>query len=215
VIRDRLRGAIAALAALAALLVASPALYAQTDSSIGVGVAVTFYDPANPNADHPTGVGLVGRLRRGSGLGATVGMDWFTSNLRADVDGQPTRVAHISVKPLMAGVSYIRQFRRYALSAGIVGGWAFTSMSQSSAQREAYGASVGIPDASVSISNCLAIEPNVTFWYELGNHLAASASVAYMVARPTLTASGPSGTHASQVNLSATVITFALVYGIF
>lgn len=213
--RNRLRGALTAIAALAALLGASPALYAQTDSSIAVGVAVTLYDPANAAANHPTGVGLIGRLRRGSGFGATVGMDWFNSDLRAEAGGQPTRVAHMSIRPLMAGVSYIRQFRRYAISAGVVGGWAFNSLSQSDAERSAYGASVGIPDARVSISNCLAVEPSVTFWYELGNHFATSASVAYMVARPTLTASGASGTRADRVNLSATVITFALVYGVF
>ncbi len=203
------------LAAVAALLLVSPALYAQTDSSIAVGVAVTLYDPANADAPHPTGFGLVGRLRRGSGLGATVGMDWFTSDLRADVGGQSTPVGHMTIRPLMAGVSYIRQFHRYAVSTGVVGGWAFNSLSQSDAERAAYGTRVGIPGASVSISNCLAVEPNVTFWYELGHHFAASASVAYMLARPTLTARGPAGTRADTINLSATVITFALVYGVF
>ncbi len=204
-----------ALVALAALLVSSPALYAQTDSTIGVGVALTLYDPATADAPHPTGVGLVGRLRRGSGFGATVGMDWFTSDLRVDVAGQPTTVAHMSIRPLMAGVSYIRQFRRYAVSAGVTAGWSFNSLSQSDTERSAYGTHVGIPNASVSISNCLAVEPNVTFWYELGKHFAASASLAYMVSRPTLTARGQSGTSAERVNLSATVITFAVVYGVF
>lgn len=203
------------LAAAAALLLASPALYAQTDSSIAVGAALTFYDAVNADAPHPTGFGLVGRLRRGSGLGATVGMDWFTSDLRADVGGQPTPVGHMTVRPLMAGISYIRQFRRYAVSTGIVGGWALNSLSQSDAERTAYATRVGIPGASVSISNCLAVEPNVTFWYELGHRFAASASVAYMLARPTLTASGPGGTRADRVNLDATVITFAVVYGVF
>ncbi len=204
-----------ALAAVAALLLVSPALYAQTDSSIAVGVALTFYDPANADASHPTGFGLVGRLRRGSGLGATIGMDWFTSDLRADVGGQSTPVGHLTIRPFMAGVSYIRQFHRYAVSTGIVGGWAFNSLSQSDAERASYGTRVGIPGASVSISNCLAVEPNVTFWYELGHHFATSASVAYMVARPTLTARGPGGSRTDKVNLDATVITFALVYGVF
>ncbi len=202
-------------AAVAALLVASPLLYAQTDSTIGVGVALTLYDPANPDAPHPTGVGLVGRLRRGSGFGATVGMDWFTADLRVGTQGQLTPVGHISVRPFMAGVSYIRQFRRYAISTGVTGGWSLNSLRQSDAERAAYGAHVGIPDASVSISNCLAVEPNVTFWYELGNHFAASASVAYMFSRPTITARGPGGTRADKVNLDATVITFAVVYGVF
>ena len=204
-----------ALAAIAALLLVSPALYAQTDSSIAVGVALTFYDPANADAPHPSGFGLVGRLRRGSGLGATVGMDWFTADLRGNVGGQPTTIGHTKIRPLMAGISYIKQFRRYAVSAGVVGGWSFNSLSQSDAERAAYGTRVGVPGANVSISDCVAVEPNVTFWYELGHHFAASASVAYMLARPTLTASGPSGTRADTINLSATVITFAVVYGVF
>jgi hypothetical protein len=199
----------------ALLLVFSPSLYAQTDSSIAVGVALTFYDPANPDAHHPTGVGLVGRLRRGSGLGATVGMDWFTSDFQTNVGGQPTLVGRMTIRPLMAGVSYIRQFRRYAVSTGVVGGWAFNSLTESDAERTAYGESVGLPGASVSVSNCLAVEPNVTFWYELGHHFAASASVAYMLARPTLTATAAAGRRADTVNLSATVITFAVVYGVF
>jgi hypothetical protein len=212
VTRDIVRTTVAAIAA---LLLVSPALYAQTDSTIAVGAALTFYDPANANAHHPTGFGLVGRLRRGSGLGVTVGMDWFTSDLRAEVEGQPTPIGHMSIRPLMAGVSYIRQYHHYAVSAGIVGGWSFNSLSQSNPERLAYGYSIGTPVASVSISNCLAVEPNVTFWRELGRHFAASASVAYMVARPTLTARGPIGTRADTINLSATVVTFALVYGVF
>jgi hypothetical protein len=204
-----------ALAAATVVLLVSPALYAQTDSSIAVGVAVTFYDPANADALHPTGFGLVGRLRRGSGLGATVGMDWFASDLRTDVGGQSTPVGHVTIRPFMAGVSYIRQFHRYAVSTGIVGGWSLNSLAQSDTERAAYATRVGIPGASVSISNCLAVEPNVTLWRELGHHFAASASIAYMVARPTLTARGPSGTRADTINLSATVVTFALVYGVF
>ena len=203
------------VAVVAILLLCSPAVRAQTDSSIGVGVAITFYDPANADQHHPTGVGLVGRLRRGSGLGGTVGMDWFTSDVRVEVGGQTTPAGRASIRPLMAGISYLRQFRRYAISTGVVGGWALNSLSQSDAQRAAYLGQAGLSDGRVSISNCLAVEPNVTFWYELGNHFAASASVAYMLARPTITASGPAGRRADRVNLSATVITFAVVYGVF
>ncbi len=204
-----------ALAAIALLLTSAATVHAQTSASIAAGVAVTFYDPANPSADHPTGVGLVGRLRRGSGLGATVGMDWFTANLVPEVNGRPTKAGHTSIRPLMGGVSYIRQFNHYAISGGLVAGWAINSLSQGDAERTAYASYVGIPDARVSISNCLAVEPSLTLWRELGNHFAASASVAYMVARPTLTAVGPTGRRADRVNLSATVITFAVVYGVF
>jgi hypothetical protein len=203
------------LVVVAVLLLSSPALYAQTDSSIAVGAALTLYDPANPDAHHPTGVGVVGRLRRGSGLGVTVGLDWFTSDLQTDVGGALTPVGTMRIRPIMAGVSYIRQYRRYAISGGLVAGWAINSLQQTDAERAAYRSHVGIPDASVSISNCLAVRPDVTLWYELGHHLAASASVSYMLARPTLTAAGATGRRVDSVNLNATVITFAVAYGVF
>jgi hypothetical protein len=204
-----------ALAAAVFIMLLAPAARAQTDSVVAVGVAATFYDPASADAHHPAGVGIVARLRRGSGLGATVGMDWFTSDLRVEAGGQPTPVGRMSIKPLMAGVGYIKQFRRYAISTGVVAGIALNTLSQSDSQRAAWGDHAGLPGANVSISNCLAVEPNLTLWYELGHHFAASASVAYMVARPSLTASSAAGTRSERINLSATVITFGFVYGVF
>jgi len=179
----------------------SPALHAQTDSSIGVGVALTLYDPANPDAHHSTGVGIVGRLRRGSGLGATIGFDWFTSDVQVAVDGQPAALGTITIRPVMAGVSYIRQYRRYAISGAIVAGWSFNSIRQNG--------------DLATISNCPAVRPDVTVWYELGHHFAASASVSYMFSRPTVTTTRASGQRSGIVNLNATVITFGFVYGAF
>jgi hypothetical protein len=205
----------ALLAAIAFVLLSGPALHAQTDSSIGVGLALTLYDPANPMADHPTGIGLIGRLRRGSGLGATVGLDWFTSNVQAEIGGQPTPLGTMSIRPVMVGVSYIRQYHRYALSGGLVAGWSFNSLRQTAAEQAEYRDHAAAPDARLSISNCLAVRPDVTLWYELGHHLAVSASLSYMFARPTITATSALGQRADAVNLGATVFTFGFVYGVF
>jgi hypothetical protein len=211
----RLRGLTSGLAALAILLMFSPAVQAQSDSSIAVGVALTLYDPANPRADHPTGVGLVGRLRRGSGLGATVGLDWFKSNVQTEIGGQAAPLGTINIRPVMVGVSYIQQYHRYAISGGLVAGWAFNSLRQTEAERAVYRNRAALPDARLAVSNCFALRPDVTIWYELGNHFAASASVGYMVSRPTVTTSSALGQRAETVNLSATVITFGFVYGVF
>lgn len=203
------------LAVGATLLLFSPAVFAQTDSSIGVGVAVTIYAPTNPDAHNPVGFGLVGRLRRGSGLGATVGLDWFTSDVQTGIGGQMAPLGTAIIRPVMGGLSYIRQYHRYALSTGLVGGWAFNSLRQGEAARALYRDRSGIPDARLSISNCLAVRPDVTLWYELGNHLAASASLSYMLAKPTVTGRGATGRRTDTVNLNAAVITFAVVYGVF
>jgi hypothetical protein len=211
----RLQSLTPGLAAAALLLMSSPALQAQSDSSIGVGVALTLYDPTNPRANHPTGVGLVGRLRRGSGFGATVGLDWFKSDVQTEIDGQGAPLGTISIRPVMVGVSYIRQYHRYAISGGLVAGWAFNSLRQTEAGRAVYRNRTAMPDARLAVSNCFALRPDVTIWYELGNHFAASASVAYRVSRPTVPASSAAGRRADTVNLGATVITFGFVYGVF
>jgi hypothetical protein len=203
------------LAAIFILLMFSPALHAQTDSSVAVGVALTFYDPTNPRANHPAGVGLVGRLRRGSGLGATVGLDWFTSEVQTEIGGQLAPLGTMSIRPLMVGVSYIRQYHRYAVSGGLVAGWAFNSLRQTGAEQTVYRDRLAMPDARLTIANCLTVRPDVTLWYELGHHFAASASVSYMLARPTVTTTSALGRRADTVNLSATVITFGFVYGVF
>ena len=203
------------LVGLVVLLAFSPAAHAQSDASIAVGVALTLYDPANPEADHPAGVGLIARMRRGSGLGATVGLDWFKSEVQTEVGGQPVPLGTMNVRPLMVGMSYSRQYHRYAISGALVAGYAFNTLRQNGGTRAAYLDRLGVQDARLEISNCFAFRPDVTIWYELGHHFAASASIAYLFARPTVTTDSALGRRSSTVNLSATLLTFGFAYGVF
>jgi hypothetical protein len=115
----------------------------------------------------------------------------------------------------MGGASYTWQFARVALTAGIVGGWSFNSVSQTPAQQKTYGEAVGMPDAHLSASNCWVVRPSATFWYDLDHHLAAFASIGYAMIRPTVTAHGVAGQRGEVVNLSGTVLSFGLSYGVF
>jgi hypothetical protein len=205
----------ATLAAIVLLLVSGSAVSAQTDSVVAVGVSVALYEPTNPQADHHPGVGVVGRLRRGTGLGFSLGLGWFTSDVQTEFDGQVAPLGTMKIRPLMLGASYAWQFGHFALSAGLVGGWSFNSITQTPEQQRAYGNLVGMPDASVSVGTGWAARPSVTFWRELGNHFAAAASVGYMINRPTVTTSGAAGVRKDTVNLSAAVISFGLLYGVF
>ena len=205
----------AALAAIVLVLTLGSAASAQNDSVIGVGGGVAFFAATDPQVDTRPGFGLVGRLRRGTGLGFSLGLAWFTSDVRTEVDGDVVPLGAITVRPVMAGASYTRQFRRFALTAGIVGGWSFNSVSQTPAEQKAYGEAIGMPDAHLTVSNRWVTRPSVTFWYEVGNHLGAYASVAYAMVRPTVTAHGAAGQRATSVNLSSGVVSFGLAYGVF
>jgi hypothetical protein len=203
------------IAALALLLVSSPALHAQTDSSIAVGVALTLYDPASEHTHNPPSVGLIARMRRGSGLGATIGLEWYKSEVQTTIGGQLVPLGDMNARPVMAGVSFTRQYSRYALSGALVAGYSFNSLRATPAAHAAYRDRFALPDARIGISNCFAFRPDVTLWYELGHHLAASASIAYVYARPTVTADSAAGRRVDPLNISATVITFGLAYGVF
>jgi hypothetical protein len=212
-VRDGLLRRLAAAAFV--LLAASPALYAQSAAGLGVGAALTLYDPASQQADNPPAVGVIARMRRGSGLGATVGLEWYTSSVRTDVGGQPVPLGDIHVRPVMAGVSYIRQYRRYALSTALVAGYSFNSLRPTAAAQAAYQDRLGMPNVRLEVANSFAFRPDVTLWYELGHHFAASASLAYLFARPTVTAVSSTGRRDARLDLSATVITFGVAYGVF
>ncbi len=205
----------AALTALVLVLTFGSAASAQNDSVVGVGGAVSFYAATDPNVETRASWGFVGRLRRGSGLGFSLGFEWFTSDVRTEVDGAVVPLGTVAVRPVMVGASYSRQFARFALAAGIVGGWSFNSVSQTPAQQKTYGDAIGMPDAHLSVSNCWVTRPSVTVWYELDNHFGAFASIGYAMVRPTVTAHGAAGQRGSAVNLSGSVLSFGLAYGVF
>ncbi len=205
----------AAIAVIVLVLASGSAVSAQTDSVVGVGGGVSFHAATDPNVESRPGWGLVGRLRRGTGLGFSLGMGWYTSDVSRDVDGKIVPLGAITVRPVMVGASYTRQFARFALTAGLVGGWSFNSVAQTPAQQKGYGEAIGMPDAHLSASNCWVARPSVTFWYELGNHVGAYATLGYAMVRPTVTAHGAAGQRGGAVNLSGGVLSFGLTYGVF
>ncbi len=176
---------------------------------------MAFYAATNPNVDTRPGLGLVGRLRRGTGLGFSLGLAWSTSDVRTDVEGEVVPLGAITVRPVMAGASYTRQFRRFALTAGIVGGRSFNSIAQTPAQQTIYREAIGAPDAYLTVSDSWVAKPGVTFWCELDNHFGAYASIGYAIVRPTVTTHSAAGQRGETINLSAGVTAFGFTYGVF
>jgi hypothetical protein len=205
----------AVLSALVLVLAFGSAASAQNDSVVGVGAAASFYAATDPNVEARASWGLTGRLRRGGGLGFSLGLEWFTSDVRINVDGEVVPLGTVTVRPVMVGASYSRQFARFALTAGIVGGWSFNSVSQTPAQQRTYGAAIGMPDAHLSVSHSWVTRPSATVWYELNNHFGAFASIGYAMVRPTVTARGAAAERGAAVNLSGSVLAFGLAYGVF
>jgi hypothetical protein len=203
------------LVAVVLLLVCGSAAQAQKDSVVAVGGTYTFLIPASDDADLHAGAGVTARLRRGTGVGFVLGFQWFSADVRTDVDGLQVPLGAMTIRPLMLGVSVGRQFAKFAVGAGLVGGWSFNSISQTPAQQQAYRDAVGMPDAEVRVTTGWAVRPSVTLWRELGNHFGAFVSAGYIFNRPTVTTRGAGGQWKNTVNLDASIVSFGVAYGVF
>lgn len=203
------------LTAIVLLLVLSSTAQAQKDSVVAVGGTFTYLVPASDQADLHSGVGVTARLRRGTGVGFVLGFQWFSADVRTEIDGQQVPLGAMTIRPLMFGVSVGRQFAKFAVGAGLVGGWSFNSISQTPAQQQAYRDAVGMPDAEVSVATGWAVRPSVTLWRELGRHFGAFVSAGYIFNRPTVTTRGAGGRWQNTVNLDASILSFGVAYGVF
>jgi hypothetical protein len=204
----------AAAAVSICLVVPAAPAWAQKDSILTVGVATSIYRATDEHVEDPVGVGLVARLRRPSGVGVTVGLDWYKSNVYEDIGGTRTQVASLKMRPIMAGIALTRQYSQFAVSGSFVIGYAFNSINGTGGAQSAY-ASLGRPGTTFAIGNSLAMRPDFSIWWEIGNHFGLLTSISYMASRPTLTTSSPSGVTSRVVNTSAPMLTLGIGYGVF
>lgn len=188
---------------------------AQKDSILTVGVAASIYRAPDNEVEDPTGFGLVARLRRPSGIGFTVGLDWFTANVRAEIGGIDTPLASLKIRPVMAGYGLTRQYSDFSVTASVVAGYAFNSISRTGAAQDAYANRLGLQGTRFEVSNCLAVRPDFSIWWELGNRWGLLTSVSYMYARPTITTTTPLGASRRTVNASSPMLTVGIGYGVF
>ncbi len=188
---------------------------AQKDAVLALGVAGSVYRPTDAAVDNSWGVGLVARLRRSTGFGPTIGLNWFKADVNSDIGGQRTRLGTMLVRPLMVGVAYTRQYAKFAVSGSFVAGRAFNGLRHTGAASEAF-ANLGQPGTTFDVTDCFAYRPAFSIWWELGNRFGLLTSVSYLYARPDVITTTPTaGTFRRQVDMSSPLFTVGIGYGIF
>jgi len=203
----------ATIVALGVVAAARP-VSAQKGSSVAVGVVASIYRATDANVDIPVGIGLIGRLRRTNGIGFTVGLDWYKANVQTDIGADRTFLGRVSLRPIMAGAGWTRQYSRFALNASLVAGWSFNSL-RATSQAEAAYAKLGQPGARIDVSNSFVFRPDFSLWYELNNRFGLLASLSYMASWPTVTTTTPAGVRHDRINLGAPMLTLGVSYGVF
>ena len=161
---------LALLAVAAAVVPAS----AQMDGRIGVGVAVTRFQPRDGDLEPRTGITASVRLNPQAGLGIAAGLNW----LDLDVDGSGGR-GRLRTRPLMLGIGYTVPTGRLMTTVSVVGGPSWNSLRLDGAAKE----------DSVSV----AVRPGVGVTYAVAPRFGITGFGGYMFNRPSFEVETPSG----------------------
>ena len=188
---------------------------AQSQAAIGLGLAVSTYDPTGQFGLSSTDIGPLIRIKMGPGLGPTIGFDWYGVGVTAMAGHQRVFVGHLNVKPVMVGVAYNWNRGKYWLSGSIVGGYAFASLAVDDRARPPFRSSLGASSLSFDAVNSLVWRPQLGVWYDAAPRVGITASIAYIGVRPKLRIASDVGTLDIPLHASSTVLTFGLVYGVF
>jgi hypothetical protein len=113
------------------------------------------------------------------GWGPSFGLSGYAGDIVAPVNGQKTTIGEIKIRPLMGGISYSIGEGPLRTSFSLVGGYAFTSATVTTALPSGTSASIDITDAWV-------VRPNVGLTYALTRRLALIGSVGYVYTNPTI-----------------------------
>lgn len=145
---------------------------------LALGASVAWSAPRE--AALKTRVTLSPLIRLGSsrGFGLAVGLNWFQAQLQSLTD-RPDVLTRVQIKPLMIGAGYTAASERISLSASVVGGYAWNSLTIIDT-----GTAVGLP---IEVDNSLVWRPGVSLWYDVSRSIALNFSVGHVITRLRLT----------------------------
>lgn len=174
---------------------------------LALGASVGWSRPSSEPLQSRAAIGPLIRLGSGRGLGVAIGFDWFKSDFMTG-DAMAPSVAHVTVRPVMAGLSYTFATDRVSVSPGIVGGVAFNSLSIT--ETGAVGGAL-----AVEVENSLAWRPGVSVWFDVNRRLAANVSAGYVVTAFDLTVLGGGRLAKHHTSGSTLMLRGGLAYKVF
>jgi hypothetical protein len=142
----------------------------------------------------------------GRGLGLAVGLDWVQAELRSQAGG-PDILTRVQIKPIMLGAGYTIASERTSLSASVVGGYAWNSLTVTDT-----GSAAGLP---VEVDNSLVWRPGVTLWRDVGNRTVLMISVGHVVTGLRLTVLNDGRLEKRSLRGDTTIVRAGVAYKLF
>src|SRR5438874_8554134 len=182
------------------LLLAAPTR-AQEGNTMALGVNFTARAADAATAHGSRGIGLSCRLgHSGTGWGWSTGLGWFSADIDQVVGGATAEVGELRVRPFLGGYGYTYSFGRTAISADLLGGYAFVSFQQTPAAADVYRDRLGARAVALHASNTPVLKPQVNLWIDVAKKRGVNLSAGYAVARPRLTIRSSLGEQAKRLH---------------
>lgn len=212
----------ASLALFAAIFLcaAAPTARAQVNSRFAAGVDFTIAATNRDSSeDHAQSQFFPEPLWRfgttDPGWGFHWGLNWYEVDIERPVAGVATRLGELHVRPIMAGYGYTWVRKKNAITADLLGGFAFGSMSLASGAADAYRARLGVQATDADASNVFVLKPEIGFWHDINRYLGLNINVGYMLARPDVSVTTSTGVDRRTARADQFLIKAGLVYSIF
>ncbi len=193
---------------------------AQINSRLAVGpeFTVAATDHASTQ-DHAHSTFLPGILWRfgttDPGWGFHWGLNWYAVDIDRPIAGSSTNLGELHVRPIMAGYGYTWIFKKNAITADLLGGYAFARMDLSDSAADVYRARLGSQVTDARASNTFVLKPEFAVWHDINKSLGLNINVGYMVARPDVTVTMSNGTDVRTARADQFLVKVGLVYSIF
>ena len=189
---------------------------AQTEGKFAFGADFALKIPGGPDAHGSEGIGLLWRFGHGKeGFGFHWGFNWYETQIDRSVAGRDIGLGELHVKPVMAGYGYTHNIGRYSITAAVLGGIAYSSVSLAPGASDAYRDLLGANSVDVDSGWPFVLRPELSMWYDINKKLGLHISSGYMIARPHVTVTSTLGEDKRRVSADMFGVKVGLAYSIF
>src|SRR3977135_2575426 len=94
-----------------------------------------------------------------TGWGFHWGLNWYAVDIDRPIGGTTTELGELHVRPIMAGYGYTWIIKKNAITADLLGGYAFATMDLAGSAADAYRLRMGANVTDATASNTFVLKP--------------------------------------------------------
>jgi hypothetical protein len=196
--------------ALMGVAIITSAAQAQTGKHVALGVGLGFHEYVdNGFSQKSPALSLIYRLalnpRMSEGwiFEPKGTLNWFKTDVQADVGGVDTHIGKLRSIPVLVGGGPSYRHGRTKIGVAILAGRAFNQFT------------VDNSVSSMTVKNSLVVSPEASLWYDIGSRLGLYGGLSYVYNRPTAETTSGGSTTSAKWNTDHLNFSVGFAFGIF